>query len=101
MTGFLEHGSCRFFQFFYIAFSCRAVDHTSLTETTSTDTSSLNLQSDAVLGCLDVRNDRSFKVVIIFVHVNDQLLFNFFRNTFACRMERFDRTVFFIGDFIK
>ena len=101
MSCFLKHGSCSFFQFFHVAFSCWTVDHTCLAETASTDTSSLNLQSDTVLCCFDMRNDRSLQIVIILIHVNDQLLFYFFRNTFACRMERFDRTVFFIGNFIK
>ena len=101
MSCFLKHGSCSFFQFFHVAFSCWTVDHTCLAETASTDTSSLNLQSNTVLGCFDMRNNRSFQIVIIFIHVNDQLFFNFFRNTFACRMERFNRTVFFIGNFIK
>ena len=54
-----------------------------------------------VLCCLDMRNDRSFQFIIIFIHVDHELFFNFFRYIFIFRLEGFDGAIFFIGNFIE
>ena len=92
MPGIFEHDPCRFLESLHI---------TLLTETAASDTATLDLQSDTVLCCLDMRNNRCFQLVVVSVHVDDELFFYFFRHICMLWTERFDRTVFFISNFIE
>ena len=101
MSCVLKHDPCRFLQSLHIAFSCRPVDHACLTETTAADTASLDLQGDTILSRLDMRNNRCFQFVVIFVHIDNELFFHLLRHAFVFRSKRLNRTVFFVGNFIE
>ena len=83
MPGIFEHDPCRFLESLHVTLPCRTVDHTRLTETAASDTATLDLQCDTVLCRLDMWNDRCFR------HI--------------CMLwtEGFNRTVFFVGNFIE
>ena len=59
--------------------TCRTVNHSSLTETTSTDTAALNLQNRSVLCNLDKRNNRLLtdRVVWLISAATTRLIFSF------------------------
>ena len=101
VTGVLQHGSCRLLQFFYITFTERSVDHTSLAETTATDTSTLDFQSDTILCSFNKRNNRFFNRAISFIHIYDQLLLDFLGNSRTIWCKGCNCTVFFVCDIIK
>ena len=58
MSRIFQHCTCRLFEHIDITRTCRTVNHSRLTETTSTDTAALNLQNRSVLGYFDKRNNR-------------------------------------------
>ena len=101
MTGVLQHGSCRLFQLLHVTFTERSVDHTCLAETASTDTSTLDFQSDTVLGGLDKRNHWFLNWTVSLVHIHDQLLLDLLGNSWAVGSKGSNGTVFLIGNIIK
>ena len=58
MSGIFQHCTCRLFEHVDITRTCRTVNHSRLTETTSTDTAALDFQNGSVLCNLDKRDNR-------------------------------------------
>ena len=52
-----DHFLSQFFKSFHIFLTIRAIDHTSLTETAPTDTTSLYFQNNTILCCFNKRNN--------------------------------------------
>ncbi len=62
MSGVFKHICGGLFQHFQGTLPDRAVQHTGLTETAAADAATLNLQNYTILGDLDKRNQRLFRI---------------------------------------
>ena len=84
---------------FHIFLADRTVDHSGLAETAAADTTAHDLQDNTVLGRLDERNQRFFRVNGL-GHLHNELLFYPLRDPGFLRKEALDRSVFLVSHLI-
>ena len=100
MTGVSQHFHGVLFQNFHIPFSDGTIQLSCLTETTATDTASLNLQNDSVLCDFDIRNYRLHRIKAV-GHIRYQLFADPCGNSLFRRSKGSNGAIFMVSGLIE